>query len=210
MLEQLLDPDNLPFAVSLALMVMLALVQLIGLGHALGGDAHHVDVDHGDVDIDGGLLSLIGFGRLPLLMWLMLLLALFGLLGLAGQQMLASLFGQSLDGWIATPVTALVALPATGLVVRPLAAILPRDETTAVSIDTLVGREGELVIGTATPGNPARARVLDAHGLAHHVMVEPDGPGQAFIEGERVLLVRREGDLFKAITRGDHRLPRLD
>jgi hypothetical protein len=191
-------------------MVMLAVVQLVGLGHALGGDGHYIDVDHGDLDVEGGLLSLIGFGRLPLLMWLMLLLALFGLIGLTGQEVLAALFGQSLSGWIATPMTALVALPATGLLARPLAAILPRDETTAVSIDTLVGREAELVIGRATPGNPARARVLDVHGLAHHVMVEPDGDGQTFVQGERVLLVRREGDLFKAITRGDHHLPRLD
>lgn len=41
-------------------------------------------------------------------------------------------------------------------------------------------------------------------------MVEPDSEDQVFVEGERVLLVRREGDIFKAITRGDHRLPRLD
>ncbi|GAM05925.1 OB-fold-containig protein [Novosphingobium sp. MBES04] len=40
-------------------------------------------------------------------------------------------------------------------------------------------------------------------------MLEPDNAGQTFVTGERVLIVRREGDLFKAIARGDHYLPRL-
>ena len=40
-------------------------------------------------------------------------------------------------------------------------------------------------------------------------MVEPDNAGQVFEEGERVLLVRREGDVFRAIAVGDHHLPRL-
>lgn len=189
-------------------MLLLALLQLVGIGHHLGVDS---DIDHDfGADLDAGLLSLIGLGRLPFLMWLMLLLALFGLIGLAGQQLLSAFLGQTLDGWIATPLAAVAALPATGLIARPLAAILPRDETTAVSVDTLVGREGEVVIGTASVGNPARVRVLDMHGQAHHVMVEPDNDGQKLAQGERVLLVRREGDIFKAISRGDHYLPRLD
>jgi hypothetical protein len=41
-------------------------------------------------------------------------------------------------------------------------------------------------------------------------MVEPDNAGEQFAQGDRVLLVRREGDLFKAISRGDAKLPRLD
>jgi len=41
-------------------------------------------------------------------------------------------------------------------------------------------------------------------------MVEPDNDGQSFVEGERVLIVRREGDIFRAISRGDHHLPRLE
>lgn len=40
-------------------------------------------------------------------------------------------------------------------------------------------------------------------------MVEPDNPGQIFEEGEQVLLVRRENDVFRAVSRGDHKLPQL-
>jgi hypothetical protein len=41
-------------------------------------------------------------------------------------------------------------------------------------------------------------------------MVEPDNDGQTFGEGERILLVRQEGENFRAITRGDAYLPQLD
>ena len=208
MLDQLIDPHNLPFAVSLALMLLLALVQITGVAHVLG-DHGHADAD-GDLDVDAGLLSLMGIGRLPFLMWLMLFLTVFGLVGLAGQQLIASFIGGTLNPWLAAPLAALAASPLTGLITRPLAAIMPRDETTAVSIDTLVGREGEILVGVAASGSPARARVRDTHGLNHHVMVEPDNSDQSFAQGQRVLLVRREGDVFKAISRGDQYLPGLD
>ncbi|MFD2430090.1 OB-fold-containig protein [Sphingobium scionense] len=40
-------------------------------------------------------------------------------------------------------------------------------------------------------------------------MVEPDNDGQVLEEGETILLVRREEHLFRAISHGDHYLPRL-
>jgi hypothetical protein len=214
MLGQLTDPNNLPFSVALAVMLLLALVQIAGLGDMLGGDADadaDIDIDadaSGHMAIDAGLLSLIGIGRVPFLMWLMLLLTAFGLIGMAGQQVLHSITGGTLNVWIASALALVAALPVTGLLARPLAAILPRDETSAVTLDSLVGREAEIVIGTAMRANAARARVHDVHGLAHYVMVEPDADEQKFVEGERILLVRREGDIFNAIARGDHYLPR--
>jgi hypothetical protein len=208
MIEPFLQHDNLPFSVAIVLMLLLALLQLLGLGEVIGAD---VDVDApGGMAIDAGLLSLVGFGRLPFLMWLMLLLTLFGLIGLGGQGLIAALTGHTLAGWLAGPAAALAALPVTGALARPLAAIMPRDETTAIALDALVGREAEIVIGTATKGSPARARVVDHFGQTHYVMVEPDNDGQAFSQGERILLVRFEGDLFLAITRGQNYLPRLD
>ena len=57
-----------------------------------------------------------------------------------------------------------------------LGRIIPRDETTAVSDASLVGRVGTIVIGTARAGKPAQARVRDEHGASHYVMVEPEEP----------------------------------
>jgi len=213
MLELLTDSHNTPFSVALAVVVLLAVLQFVGLADMLGADAD-IDLDaDGGVDADGsvdaGLLSLLGIGRIPFTMWLMIVLSLFGVIGLAGQQFLEALTGAPWTAWLVAPGSALVALPATGAIARPLGRILPQDETTAIDTAALVGREAEIVIGTARHGSPARGKVVDHFGQTHHVMLEPDNEGQSFVQGEKVLLVRREGELFKAITRGDHYLPRL-
>ncbi|MBO9723277.1 MAG: YqiJ family protein [Novosphingobium sp.] len=208
MLELLTRAGSLPFSVALALMLMFALLQIVGAGDFLGGDAD-VDVD-GHGGIDAGLLSVLGIGRVPFLMWLMLLLTVFGLAGISAQELLLALTGQTWSAWLVTPAVGLAALPITGALSRGLGRIIPQDETTAIDVSMLVGREAEILVGTATAGSAARGRVIDHYGQAHNVMVEPDRSDQRFVQGEKVLLVRREGDLFKAIARGDHYLPRLD
>lgn len=196
----LFAPENTPFMVALALLVLLALAQLVGLAH-LGGDT---DLDHPDLHVDGGfsagLVSLLGIGRLPLLAWLSLLLAIFALGGLTLQQLLAGITGHMLPTLPAAGLTLFGALPATGLLSRPLARIWPSDETSAIDIEALLARRGRIEIGTAARGSPARAMVKDQTGQMHLVMVEPHENGTSFRQGEEVLLVRREGELFYAIA----------
>ena len=191
--------DNLVFAVALVLMLLIGVVEAIGLGGAAL-----------DIDADGDFLSWLGFGRLPALAVLVLFLAGFGVIGLAFQQLMVDLTGETLTPWIAAPVAAAAALPVTALLARPLAKIMPRDETTAIELDTLVGRRAVIVTGRASSGNPARARVRDHHGYDHYVMAEPDNAGQSFGEGEEVILVRRETHIFRAISEGRALIPRLD
>lgn len=194
--------ENVVFVTAILLMLLIGLVQLIGLGDLTG--------DHADVHADGDLLSWLGVGQLPLLMLLVVFLTIFGVAGLILQQAVTDGFGAPLDAWIAVPVVAVASLPLTGVAARGLARILPRDHTTAVPLEVLIGTTAQVITGRATLGSPARARAEDHHGQAHYVMVEPDRSGQVFEEGEQVLLVRREGELFRAISRGDFHLPRLE
>jgi len=211
MMDLLTHAGNLPFAVALAVVMLLALLQFVGLADILG--AHlHLDADvhaDGDLAVDAGLLSLFGVGRVPFMMWLMILLVLFAVIGLTGQELLAAFAGVRWPAWAAALGSAALTLPATGAICRPLSRVLPHDETTAIDVQALTGREAEIVIGTAAPGNPARGRVIDRFGQTHYVMLEPDGADQHFVQGERVLLIRCENGLFKAIARGDHYLPKL-
>ena len=210
MFEFWLATENLPFAGAGFLLLGLMLLQFNGLTDF----APDLDADmDGNVDAAGaadGLLSFLGLGRLPLMIWLALFLLLFMVSGYVGQQVLQGMTGALLPPWFAGPLAALAAIPATAILARPLGSIMPKDETTAVSIDSLVGRFAVLGTGTARPGSPARAKVIDVHGHPHFVMVEPDNDGQQFTSGEKLLLVRREGDLFKAITQGGQHLPRLE
>lgn len=194
----LLAASNLPFVIALGALALIALVQVTGLGDVLEGDADA----GGGLELGGfgdALTALLGLGRVPLLIWLASLLLLFGGIGLIGQAWIADLFGAPLSAGWAMLAAGAAALPLNSLAMRPLAAVMPRDETTAIALDELVRRDAEIQIGTARAGSPARARVIDRHGQAHFVMVEPHDAAAQLNAGDTVLLVRRERETFYAI-----------
>ena len=201
---ELLQPHNVPFLAALVLMALLAVSQVVGLGDFLEGGDADIDVDGAevgeasDVGFLGGLLSLVGVGRVPFLIWLALLLFGFAAIGISLQALAADMLGEPLHPALAAVLSGIFALPIVGVVSRPLAAILPRDRTSAVPLSSLVGREALIQIGTARAGSPARARVIDIYGQAHYVMVEPM-EDVVFKQGDKVLLVESAGATFKVI-----------
>ncbi len=206
----LLADYNMPFAAALVLMVLLALVQLLGLGHAFGDhDVHagghdlHADVHDGPAE---SLLGLLGVGRVPLMIWLVCFLFVFAAVGASGQALAESLLDAPFDRWVAAAIAAAAGVPVTGVLVRPLAAILPGDESSAVGLDSLVGRRARIVTGRAAAGYPARAEVYDQFGQAHYVMVEPHETGSEMLEGDELLLVRREDERFYGVPLQERRL----
>lgn len=204
----LLEPHNMPFAAALVIMLILAVVQLIGIADF--GDADF------DLDTDGdglpdagmfdGLLTLLGIGRVPLTIWLALFLFLFAGIGLSVQELATSLTGSPLYSWLAAVIAGVAALPVTGVFARPLGRILPKDHTTAISTESLIGRRATITDGIARAGSPARAKVKDVHGQTHHVMVEPHEASSEIHAGDEVLLVRREGGQFYATALAERRL----
>ncbi len=207
----LLGAYNLPFAAALVALLLISLAQILGLGEMLdGGDADAAGNPEPGVDPAGadgalssgfvdGAMSLLGLGRVPLLIWLMLLLFVFSAIGVSGQALATALIGAPLDPLLAALLASVAALPLNGALIRPLAALLPKDETSAVGLDSLVRRDAEIQIGTARQGSPARALVRDHFGHPHFVMVEPHDPDAALESGEQVLLVRRDGEVFFAV-----------
>jgi membrane protein implicated in regulation of membrane protease activity len=204
----LLEPHNLPFAAALVVMLVLAVVQLIGVADF--GDA---DIDAGG-DADGmpdasmfdGLLTLLGIGRVPLTIWLALFLFLFAGIGLSIQELAQSLTGSPLYSWLAALLAGAAAVPVTGVFARPLGHVMPKDHTTAVSTESLIGRRATITDGVARANSPARAKVKDIHGQTHHVMVEPHEAASEIHAGDEVLLVRREGNQFYATALAERRL----
>ena len=194
----LLAPGAIVFSAALALMLAIGAVEAAGLG------ASGLDVDL-DIDLDhGGLLGWLGFGQVPLLVMIVAFLAAFGGLGLAGQQLATMIVGHMLPGLVAIPAAMMGAVPTTALLGRILARIMPHDETTAFDVADLAGRTGTITVGRARAGSPARTRVIDPFGQAHHVLVEPNDADAVFEAGDIVLLVRHEGDRFRAVS---HTIP---
>jgi hypothetical protein len=196
--EIFLSPAYMPFAFSFVVMLGIGLIEAIGLG--LG----HLDLDGGpDADATHSpgitLLDWLGLGDIPLLIWLTSLLACFTLLGIAIQQVAAALLGAPIPPGFAAGGALLGGLTLNTFVANGLARVLPGLETTAISSDDLVRLRGTVLESAARRGHPARAKVVDHHGQAHYVMVEPHEDGDVIAQGETALLVRREGSLFFAL-----------
>jgi len=201
-----------PFTVALLLMAMIALLELGGLlfGVAFSGvidgmlpefDAD-VDLDAG-ADISGGdaigkLFAWLYVGRVPVLIIFAALLAGFGLSGVFLQRVSATLFGGPMPLILATPAAIGAALPLTRLFAGALARIMPREESDAVSDESFVGLIAHVIRGEARKGAPAEAKLADAHGLTHYILVEPENDA-TFCEGEEVLLIEKRGAVFVGV-----------
>ena len=196
-----LAPESWPFLV--ATIVLLALTLLEGLSLLAGFSASHWFDSLLPEAPGGGFDSVLGWlhvGKVPVLVLLVLFLAGFAIAGFALNMVAQALTGGGLPALVTAPAAFVAALPVVRGGGAALARVIPKDETFAVSLDSLVGRVAAVVSGTARPGFPAQAKVTTEHGQTLYVMVEPDSAEQTFTSRDSVLLVRRvSGTRFHAI-----------
>ncbi len=195
-------PETLPFGVGFGLIVGIALFEGLGMLVSMS-PSNLIDDWLPDVSGDGALDRVLGWlhvGRVPALVLLLLFLTGYVLFGYGLQMVAHGLFGGYLPAWMA----GLLAVPSGMATVRGLgsliAHIVPRDETSAVSEQSLVGRVGVVTAGGARRGLAAQARVRDALGRSHYLMVEPDIDDEVFEEGAQVLIVRKAGAFYRCIA----------
>lgn len=219
MIEFLLARQNLPFTISIGIMVFIALIE--GLGALIGfgvSDAVHslfpnldfdMDVDVDSPDVDGphldaqsGFTKLLGWlriGKVPMMALLILFLTSFGLIGLIAQTVAKNMTGALMSGGISSAIAFGGTLPVVRVLGRAIGRIMPQDETEAVSEESFVGKTATIVIGKAASGKPAQAKLKDQHGTTHYIMVEPDVAGEEFTQGKSVLIVSKGGAVYKVI-----------
>lgn len=192
-------PETIPFGVALLIMIGLGVIEVIGLFTALAPSEmldHHFDLDNLDLD---GPLGWLHVGKVPVLVLLILLLLGFAISGYLIQMFCYGLFGGYLPSFVAALPATFFGLSSVRLLGGLLARIIPKDETTAVSELSLIGRAGVVVTGTARQGMAAEVKVRDQHGNHHYLMVEPDEAGVEFEQGTEVLIVKKQGATYRGI-----------
>ncbi len=221
MLTYFLAEQNLPFSVAIAVVLAMAVLEgvltLLGFGlsallDGLGGDIDLPDME-AEADVGAGLdaadsgglsfgslLAWLRFGEVSAIILLIIFLSAFGALGFALQGAVSSVSGTYLPSALAAVPAFAGALPVVRVLGGALGRLMPREETSAVSLETLVGRLARITLGTAATGRPAQGKVRDQHGLEHYVMIEPDIEGAEFAQGSEVLLIRKDGAKFFAIA----------
>jgi hypothetical protein len=206
-----LAPESAPFLIAALMLLAIAVVE--GFGLLVGASAsqwldsllHHPHADgvHADGVHTGVFASTLGWlhvGKVPLLALIVMFLAAFAVAGFAMNMVVHGLLGFYVPALFGAPIAFFAALPVVRVTGSALGRIMPKDETSAVSLDSLVGRMATVVSGTARLGFPAQARAMSEYGQPIYVMVEPDHADVTFASGEPVLLVKRlSGTKFQGI-----------
>ena len=195
----LMASETWPFGASLAVMVSLSVIE--GAGLLLASSPSHLLESLLPEPPDGAdsPLGWLHIGKVPLLVLLILFLGGFTVAGYALQAAFHNVSGALLPAWLAAIPACMAGISTVSGIGGLLAKIIPQDESSVVSEQSLIGRTGIVIQGIARDGLAAQAKIRDAHGRVHYVMVEPDLSDETFAEGSDILLVKKLGALFKCI-----------
>ena len=211
MWELFTDPSNLVFSVSLSLMLLLGLLECILLivGSSSQGFLDQfvpdqlVESQHPEMELDSDpnifvqFLDWLYLGRIPMLVWLIIFLTVFALTGFILQSIFYSFTSAYFPLWIAAPACLILCMPIVRISAAVISRILPKDETTAIHSEELIGRTATIILGEARLNYPAQARVKDQFGQSHYILVEPE-TDIIFQQGQEVLLSERTTVGFRA------------
>lgn len=218
MSELFLDSNNLAFSIALAIMIIIAILE--GLGTILGFGFSsmlenlipEINLDtsiDADIGTSGALSKFFGWlriGKVPALMLLIVFLFCFGVIGLFIQLIIKQNFGFFIPFLIIIPIVFVLSIPFVRLFGGGVEKIMPKDETTAVSDKSLIGRVATITMGKAKVNYSTEAKVKDQHGFTHYIRVEPESDEFEFERGDEVLLVSMTSNIYRAIKNTNHHL----
>ena len=209
--DLLTHPSNIVFSIALMLCLFIGVLELILL--IFGGSSsfieqflpdHLTDTPNTDISLEQPEHSFTQFlewlylGKVPLLVWLIIFLTVYALTGLILQDVFFHLTEQYLSVWIIAPACLFLCMPIVRVSAALIANIIPKDETTAIHNDDLIGRTAHIILGEAKPNFPAQAKVKDQFGQTHYILVEPE-LNIIFHQGQDVILTQRTKIGFQAI-----------
>ncbi|MFT3929266.1 MAG: YqiJ family protein [Spongiibacteraceae bacterium] len=193
--------QNIPFGIALALMLGLAVIEVIGLAIAMSPSTWIDTTLLPDLSADGteGALGWLHVGKVPTLVLLVIFLASFAITGYLVQIVARNIVGFYLPAVIASLPAFAMGITGVRTLGALLARVIPRDESFSVSESEFIGR---VAIITAASGNAdlaSQARLKDNYGRTHYILAEPDLPDLTLRDGMDVLIVRKVGAHYRVI-----------
>lgn len=196
MFEIFADPSYSPFAIAgaivaaVACLEVLALVLGITVFDAIDNLIPGIDMD---VPGSGGVFSWLGFGKAPFLVVLIVILGMFSVSGTAIQLISEAVMGSTLWPLLAIGLATAVTLPTSSYFSQLLARVIPSVESSSVTHDSFVGREGQISQGVATEVRWAEAQVVDDRGLTHWIRVRAE-TGETLNPSDQIRIIGRCND----------------
>jgi hypothetical protein len=201
--ELLIHEQVWPFSLLLLIFLAASLLEIImaftGVGADLGLDLS-ADIDVPDMTVGWRVFDWLGIGRVPYLISLAALLLCVGIIGLFAQAVQLELIDAALPWPFAMIGAIALSLPPVRLLNYGLGRIWPKDvESSAVSIESLIGHEAEVVRGKVSAEEPGQIRVRDTQGTLHHAMAYADRADETYVQGAALLIVGRRGAFYTVI-----------
>lgn len=204
LIEFFLSDLNIIYSVSLAIVFGLALLE--GVALLIGASVMSILDDLIDIDVDtevstNGLTSLLGWlclNKLPMLVWLILILTSFSISGLVYNYTVANTLNLTVLFWFSKPIAVFGALMLTHYFGNAIAKIIPKNESSAVTTDSFAGKVATITLGKASKGNAAEAVLKDEYNQKHYVMVEPEDEMSCFNQGTAVVLMEKTANCWIA------------
>lgn len=174
---------NVIFLVSFITGILLSIVYgVLGHGGDVSSDIDH-DMDHEtghDLDYDGGgifagILSFLGVGRCPISIIIIVMMITWGFIGLAFNALFVGMkvIPHQIYFLFSLGIASVLSVIATRYLSIGIAKIMPKMETSAVIISSLVGRYGTAKV--SIDEKSGSARVSDENGTSHIIYCKTKG-----------------------------------
>jgi hypothetical protein len=207
LVEFLFHSENYLFTGAIILMLFIAILEgimsVIGAGLSELLDPLIPDFDS-DISISENTFALSKFfswirlKKVPILMLFVIFLTSYGLSGLFIQGLLLNMTSIFYYAWLISIPSFIIGIYSMRLIGGVISKVLPKDETSSLSTEDLIGHIAIIILGNASKGSPAEAKIQDKHGQSHYLMVEPEEETMHFSQGDKVLVTAKIKTYFLA------------
>jgi hypothetical protein len=191
--------SNLPFLIAgcivAAILILEVFAFLIGHSMMLGDSDIDMTADlngNGIPDyLETSHLSFTGIlnpAHVPLMIMVVVLAGTFSIFGYTGQWFYLDFVGRMCPMALSVPLSVMLSFIATRFITVGIAWVMPRDFTSAVTADSLIGNSGVLNIGPVTSLDSGAARFTDQYGTDHYLIVFAE-PELTIAQGAPVVLI---------------------
>jgi membrane protein implicated in regulation of membrane protease activity len=187
----------------LLLFFVISLLEIImvftGVGSEFGLDLS-ADIEMPDISADWRVLDWLGLGRVPYLISIAAFLLCGGIIGMFVQTLQLQTIGAALPWPFVMIGSVLLAVPPVRFLNIGLGRVWPKDvESSAVTTDSFIGHEAEVVLGDVSADEPGQIKFRDSVGTMHHAMAYSDSADETYRQGDVVLIVGRRGAFYAVI-----------
>lgn len=147
------------------------------------------------------LLGWLTLGQIPPYFFLLLFLATFGTIGSLLQYAFFSVLDSPMVFWLAVPIAFVLSVPFIRVGVKLIKKALPKEDTSALMENEIIGKIVNIPLGQATYDTSAEAKFVDKHGQTHYIMIVSADKNKCYNSQDDLIVVKKEENHLYRVKR---------